>query len=146
VGPLSEEWVFRGCMCPLLMAGGFGVMGTIICSPFFFGVAHLHHIIQHLHKTGRELRNAIFEVVFQLLYTTIFGMYSTFLFLRTGHLIAPFLVHWFCNYMGFPRFDLVVDHPNRLVLSICFVGGLVSFFFLLFPLTEPTLYNSIFYT
>jgi prenyl protein peptidase len=93
-------------MCPLLLAGGYGITLTIVCSPLFFGAAHLHHIIQHLHKTGRELRSAILEVgnfnvengnhlnlsVFQLFYTTIFGMYSTFLFLRTGQIIALFFL------------------------------------------------------
>jgi len=145
VGPLSEEWVFRACMCPLLLAGGYGQLGTLLCSPLFFGVAHLHHIIQHLHKTGRHLRNAWIEVLFQLFYTTIFGMYSAFLFVRTGHLIAPFLAHAFCNYMGFPRFDLVMDHPHKFVVGGCFLAGFSLFWVLLFPITNPLWYNSIFF-
>jgi hypothetical protein len=38
VGPLTEEWVFRSCMCPLLICGGFSWTQTIFLSPFFFGI------------------------------------------------------------------------------------------------------------
>ena len=31
-------------------------------------------------------------------------MYSALLFIRTGHFAAPFLVHAYCNFMGFPDF------------------------------------------
>jgi hypothetical protein len=81
----------------------------------------MHHIIQHLHKQGTELKDAWAEVrtltlnldtspyhthihthskhadccyaraslVFQLFYTTVFGCYSAFLFLRTGSFFQP---------------------------------------------------------
>ena len=42
--------------------------------------------------------------LFQFAYTTIFGMYSAFLFIKTGHFAAPFIVHAYCNFMGFPDF------------------------------------------
>ncbi|KAL6075456.1 CAAX prenyl protease [Balamuthia mandrillaris] len=119
VGPFTEEWVFRSCMCPLLICGGFHWSTTIFLSPFFFGVAHLHHIIQHLHKTGEDLHNAWMEVLFQLFYTTVFGCYSAFLFLRTGHIIAPFLAHAFCNFMGFPQVDEIPDHPHKRKKAEC---------------------------
>jgi prenyl protein peptidase len=34
----------------------------------------------------------------------MFGAYATFLYLRTGSLLAVTLVHAFCNWMGLPRF------------------------------------------
>jgi len=145
VGPITEEWIFRACMCPLLFAGGYGKLATILASPFCFGLAHLHHIVQHLHKQGHELRMAWGEVILQLGYTTIFGMYSTFLFLRTGHLIAPIIVHWFCNYMGFPRFNLLFEHPQKNVLRGCFIAGVIGYFIMLFPLTNPTWYDSLYW-
>ena len=42
--------------------------------------------------------------LFQFAYTTVFGMYSAFLFIKTGHFAAPFIVHAYCNFMGFPDF------------------------------------------
>ena len=40
----------------------------------------------------------------QLTYTSLFGAYSSYLFLRTGFLIGPLLAHVFCNAMGLPDF------------------------------------------
>lgn len=42
--------------------------------------------------------------LFQFGYTTLFGAYAIFLYLRTGSLLAVILVHAFCNWMGLPRF------------------------------------------
>jgi len=145
VGPFSEEWVFRACMCSVLISGGYSVGSTILCTPMFFGIAHLHHVIQHLNKRGTELKDAWLDVLFQLFYTTLFGSYSCFLFLRTGHLISPFAVHWFCNYMGFPRIDLILNHPQRKVLWLALFGGALLFFALLFPMTDPTLFDSMYW-
>ena len=79
--PLSEEIVFRACMCPLLVAGGFSQAAAIwvssypCCSlrtdrawlqisPLFFSLAHVHHIL-------RGERVAM--VILQAAYTCIFG-------------------------------------------------------------------------
>jgi hypothetical protein len=40
-GPFTEEWVFRSCMCPLLICGGFSWTQTIFLSPFFFCIGTL---------------------------------------------------------------------------------------------------------
>jgi prenyl protein peptidase len=47
---------------------------------------------------------AVLRSVLQFTYTTLFGGYATFLFLRTGSLLNVILVHAFCNWIGFPRF------------------------------------------
>jgi len=144
IGPFTEEWVFRACMCPLLICGGFSWTQSIFLSPFFFGGAHLHHIIQHLHKQGEELKDAWLEVLFQLFYTTVFGCYSAFLFLRTGNILAPFLAHAFCNFMGFPDIQELPTHSHKQRIVYGFIGGMVGFCLLLFPLTNPSFYGSIF--
>jgi hypothetical protein len=41
-------------------------------------------------------------LVFQLVYTTLFGWYASYLFLRTGSILPPILSHIFCNIMGLP--------------------------------------------
>lgn len=90
-----------------------------------------------------------FLSAFQFGYTTIFGVYSAFLFLRTGHLVAPLLAHAFCNHMGFPNFEEVFAHqaPTRYFVAGAFVLGLLLWCLLLFPLTSPDLYsNDLFYS
>jgi len=145
VGPFTEEYVFRACMCSLLFSAGFSHTFTILVTPLFFGLAHLHHIQQHLHKQGRELKDAWLECVFQLCYTTIFGTYSAFLFMRTGHFMAPFISHAFCNWMGFPRFNDMLQDSRKNVLLLTLVGGLLLFMICLFPLTDPSFFDSLFY-
>lgn len=78
---------------------------TIFLSPLIFGLAHIHHFYEfRITHRGVPVVAAILRSVFQLAYTSLFGAYATFLYLRTGSLLAIFVVHAFCNCMGLPRF------------------------------------------
>lgn len=144
VAPFTEEFIFRACMLPVLVPN-FGLKWSIFLAPLFFGVAHFHHKIEQL-KQGYDLRVVVLSGMFQMAYTTIFGAYSAFLFLRTGNLIGPVLCHSFCNFMGFPDFPAIFVSRYPKFISFIFVLGLVLFVYLLFPLTNPTLYDSIYWT
>ncbi|PRD23918.1 UNVERIFIED_CONTAM: CAAX prenyl protease 2 [Trichonephila clavipes] len=122
VAPFFEEFTFRACMLPILVPC-FGYKNSVILCPFFFGI------------------------VFQFAYTTVFGAYSTYLFLRTGHVAAPVIVHAFCNHMGFPDFGqlLTVERPKQSIFAVCFVAGFLSWMLLLQPLTEPHIYSNTLY-
>ena len=52
--------------------------------------------------TNRETIVPNFSV-FQFAYTTLFGAYCSFLFIRTGSLFPPLVAHSFCNVMGLPQ-------------------------------------------
>ncbi|KAG5680967.1 hypothetical protein PVAND_010442 [Polypedilum vanderplanki] len=142
VAPLSEEFTFRACMLPLLLQC-FTPMTSIFITPMFFGVAHLHHMIERL-RSGMDKRTAIIISFFQFFYTSVFGIYSAYLFVRTGHFVAPFIAHAFCNHMGFPDIpDLIAQpEPKRFVFLILYVLGLVGFILLLPTMTEPTWYQN----
>lgn len=47
MAPLSEEFVFRACMMPLILQS-FSPLASVFITPLFFGVAHVHHIIERL--------------------------------------------------------------------------------------------------
>ena len=49
-----------------------------------------------------ELIRFIFAV-FQFAYTSLFGFYCSYLFIRTGSLFPPLMAHSFCNMMGLPQ-------------------------------------------
>ncbi|XP_052767796.1 CAAX prenyl protease 2-like [Mya arenaria] len=145
--PISEEFIFRACMLPLLVPH-FGEGWSIFIAPLFFGVAHLHHLIEKITQNNEEVADAIKSSVFQMAFTSLFGAYSAFLFLRTGHLVAPVLVHAFCNHMGFPAFNEVLaleDTTLRRRVIAAFVVGLLAWMYLLFPLTSPFLYSNEIY-
>lgn len=145
VAPFSEEFTFRACMLPILVPC-LGVRTTIFVCPLFFGIAHLHHMIERL-ETNSNLSHVLLQSIFQFIYTTLFGIYSTFLFLRTGHFASSFIVHSFCNHMGFPDFSEVLNYPQpmRFILSAIFVAGLVLWILLLDVFTQPHIYHNHIY-
>jgi prenyl protein peptidase len=74
--------------------------------------------------------------VFQFAYTTLFGWYASYLFLRTGpspllspshtltndctgSIIPPILAHIFCNYMGLPPIAWALSvFPSRRLCTV----------------------------
>ncbi|XP_059595164.1 CAAX prenyl protease 2 isoform X4 [Vitis vinifera] len=111
VAPFTEELVFRACMIPLLLCGGFKTYSVIFLCPIFFSLAHLNHLLEFYSKHNRSLLKAFMVAGLQLGYTVIFGSYASLLFIRTG------------------------------MVSVAFVAGMVGFLWLLFPVTDPALYN-----
>uniref|UniRef100_A0ACD5TA42 Uncharacterized protein n=1 Tax=Avena sativa TaxID=4498 RepID=A0ACD5TA42_AVESA len=91
VAPLTEELVFRACMIPLLLCGGFKMHNIIFLSPIFFSLAHLNHLFE-LHQQGCNFMRSLLIVGLQLGYTVIFGWYAAFLFIRTGPANSLFII------------------------------------------------------
>ncbi|KAJ8246776.1 hypothetical protein GJAV_G00255280 [Gymnothorax javanicus] len=140
VAPLTEELVFRASMLPMLVPCA-GPNTAILTCPLFFGVAHFHHVIELLRFRQGSVSAIFLSAVFQFFYTGIFGAYTAFIFIRTGHLIGPVLCHSFCNYMGFPAVGVALEHPRRLTLLSSYLLGALLFILLLFPLSDPALYS-----
>ncbi|KAJ0973421.1 hypothetical protein J5N97_021380 [Dioscorea zingiberensis] len=138
VAPITEELVFRACMIPLLLCGGFTTYSITFFSPIFFSLAHLNHFLELYYQQKYNFSKAFLIVGNQLGYTVIFGWYASFLFIRTGNLIAPIVAHIFCNVMGLPVF---LSPGAKGKVAISFAVGVVGFFKLLFLATRPDLYN-----
>ncbi|XP_021728675.1 CAAX prenyl protease 2-like isoform X3 [Chenopodium quinoa] len=137
--PITEELVFRACMIPLLLCGGFKVQAVLLLCPMFFSLAHLNHLLEFYFRKNHSLLKTSIAVGTQLAYTMIFGSYASFLFIRTGHLSAPLVAHIVCNYMGLPA---VYARKKGVVVSLAFISGTIAFVRLIFPLTSPALYNN----
>ncbi|KAL7919257.1 CaaX prenyl protease [Trichoderma austrokoningii] len=103
-GPITEECLFRAAAIPLLLVAGSSLGRVIFLSPVVFGLAHVHHFYEfRVTHPDTPLVAAIARSVIQFAYTSLFGALVSFLFLRTGSLLAAVLVHAFCNAMGLPR-------------------------------------------
>lgn len=127
IGPVAEEFVFRGCMCSLLLGAGWTPLATIVGSPLLFGLAHFHHLaIKHPA-----------EVVFQFAYTTLFGWIAAYYFVRTRYVLGAVLAHMFCNATGLPDLSLIGRAPRPSLIIVTYVLGLVAFFFTAPILTSP---------
>ncbi|KAK9122768.1 hypothetical protein Sjap_012370 [Stephania japonica] len=137
VSPLTEELVFRACMIPLLLCGGFKVLSIIFLSPIFFSLAHLNHFLELYWLQNYTFLKAALIIGFQLGYTVIFGSYASFLFIRTGHLVAPLVAHIFCNTMGLP----LLPSRGKGLMNVVSIAGMIGFLLLLFPATRPSMFN-----
>ena len=105
-GPLTEEVLFRSVIVSLHTHTSpmLSVATLVFATPLYFGIAHVHHFYEYtLTHPYTPLLPALLRSLIQFAYTTVFGWYATFIFLRTGSLWAVVLVHAFCNWMGLPR-------------------------------------------
>ncbi|QRV98099.1 CAAX prenyl protease 2 [Ceratobasidium sp. AG-Ba] len=139
--PLTEELVFRSCVIGAAQLAGVGLKKIVFLTPLWFGIAHIHHANEQFNRLGRTkkaLQQAVVISTVQLAYTTVFGWYASFLFVRTGSVIVPTLAHTFCNLMGMPSVGQDVrDHPNRkMLIWLTHLAGLIGFGFALGPWTS----------
>ena len=129
------------------------LFSAIFLSPLFFGLAHFHHMIEHFKQNNHERNNRLSAMtiilihLFQFSYTYIFGVYSSFLFIRTGHFIPSFIVHTLCNSLGIPDAIHLVDMQDKrtkrkVLFIICYLFGLWLFSMNLFFLTQSKFYYS----
>lgn len=117
--PLMEEIAFRMCMVPIMLHAGFSVTSAVFLTPLFFGAAHVHHILNDTGKVtkmviaGKTIRipTVYIGATVQAAYTSVFGFFTSYLFIQTGTIIAPIVAHAFCNFMQLPPLDFL-SHPK----------------------------------
>ncbi|KAL3457845.1 hypothetical protein BJX64DRAFT_268134 [Aspergillus heterothallicus] len=103
-GPVTEEIMFRSAIVPLHILAKVDPGRIVFLAPLYFGVAHVHHFYEfRLTHPDTSILTAALRSLFQFGFTTVFGWYATFVYLRTGSLLAVILIHTFCNWCGFPR-------------------------------------------
>lgn len=140
--PVTEEFAFRACLAPLWVLSGYSWAKTCVLTPLFFGTAHLYHLHQLVTFDNLQLIQAVQVVLVQFAYTWLFGWYATHLFLATGSIAAPILVHSLCNCTGLPPLGDMFVHPRlaRLYLFLQAAGLLV--FWLTFDfVVDPVRYR-----
>ncbi|QDS76803.1 hypothetical protein FKW77_002530 [Venturia effusa] len=103
-GPVTEEIVFRSLLIPLHLLAKTTPKKIVFLTPLYFGIAHLHHLYEfRLTHPEVPVLPAMLRTVFQFTYTSLFGFFAAFVFLRTGSVYAAIVAHSFCNWQGLPR-------------------------------------------
>lgn len=143
LAPLTEEIVFRACMVPVLAdAAGMRPGRVSLTAPLFFGVAHAHHAALKL-REGYRLSQVLLGTAFQFAYTSVFGAYASYAYLRTRSLVAVTVCHAFCNCMGLPDLSFLSTgsplYRYRMGLATALVGGLAGFILMITWLGQPPL-------
>ncbi|KAF9507444.1 hypothetical protein BS47DRAFT_1373896 [Hydnum rufescens UP504] len=147
IAPITEELVFRASIIAVALLSDTSTWRMIFLTPLWFGVAHAHHGWELYNNKGRTKSAFItFDfttkinvlLVVQLGYTTIFGWFTSFLFLRTRSAYAAFAAHMFCNFMGFPTItqDLKDFPRHKLMIWCTHLGGIIGFGLALYPWTS----------
>lgn len=113
--PALEELVFRACLVRPLTQSLSTPTHVVWIAPLFFGTAHVHHAYLKWKESG-SMRLALLTTMMQFAYTTLFGAYVTYAFLRTNSLPAIIVSHQYCNYMGLPDLSFVQPQFGRLSL------------------------------
>jgi membrane protease YdiL (CAAX protease family) len=131
IAPITEELVFRCSIIPVLQASGMTDRSIIWISPMFFGFAHAHHAFLR-YSQGLPLFTVLLQTTFQFAYTTLFGMYCSYLYLRTMSVLAVCVCHAFCNIMGLPNLSFFgptsPDYSTRHVLTVLLFTGIIGFY------------------
>ncbi|KIJ14939.1 hypothetical protein PAXINDRAFT_169365 [Paxillus involutus ATCC 200175] len=147
VAPITEEIVFRACVLTVYHLTQASRTRMIFLSPLLFGAAHIHHAWDTYNRYGRSpaaLKRAVIGTAFQFTYTSVFGFYCSYLFLRTGSVFAPITAHVFCNIMGVPQpgYDISQRPDRKLAIIIAYFLGIFGFMFVLtrWTHTEGSLY------
>ncbi|PKY06063.1 prenyl protein protease [Aspergillus campestris IBT 28561] len=155
-GPVTEEIIFRSAIIPLHLLANVSPGRIVFVAPLYFGIAHVHHFYEfRLTHPDTSVFIALFRSIFQFGFTTVFGWYATFVYLRTGSLLAVIIAHSFCNWCGLPRLwgrldamvqmeslqgPVYVYRPLAMGWTVAYylllVGGAIGFYYGLWPLTE----------
>ncbi|KAI5479216.1 hypothetical protein MNV49_003910 [Pseudohyphozyma bogoriensis] len=150
VGPLTEELVFRSCIIAVSKLAGMSKSQMIFLTPLYFGIAHVHHAWETYvagGRTSQSLKKGVLQSTFQFAYTTLFGWYASFIFMRTGSILPAFFVHSFCNAMGLPPLGwaLYAFPQKKLSLWGSYVAGIAGFIYGFWRWTEPAFFGGSLY-
>lgn len=153
IAPFLEEFIYRSCLINIFIeAGVYSPTKCVLILPCFFAISHLHHVFQQ-QRRQRQLkkwhmqehpeqplpdeqwiscRKALLIALFKLSYTQVFGLYSGFVYIKTGSLWPAIALHCQCNFFGFPSFDNLMnkDQKNtyRIAALVLYIAGTIIFF------------------
>ena len=165
--PVSEELIFRACIILIMLCIHSNTSteqasiswNIALKCPLWFGIAHIHHAYTAWTERTKDypmkmipsnMKKILFPIViqtlFQLGYTTIFGFMAALLYMRTGNILAPITSPLENKLDDVDVYDILLDYTclyrYRWFLLLLHFFGLLSFTFLLFPLTETLSQNS----
>ncbi|CAL9736048.1 CAAX prenyl protease 2 [Monosporozyma servazzii] len=105
--PISEELVYTSMLlgCHIAMEPRSQLPWTkLLLEPsVYFGIAHVHHAWEMYQDGDYKFVQIVLITTFQAIYTTMFGTFSNYIFLRHGgSLYSCILVHTMCNLLGVP--------------------------------------------
>lgn len=137
--PLIEEILYRGIIFQILNTQIDNVFYAALISSVLFGISHLRHLLEK--ETYEDLSITTKQVLFQVCFTTVFGLYASMVYFQTKSLLSSIILHMFCNFLGLPKFSYTQIKDKELVnrITTYYKIGIASF--LLFNASYITYLN-----
>ena len=131
IAPCLEEFIYRVCLINMVIESGLMTpKSAVYIMPLFFAVSHLHHSILDYFQKDTPFMRGMAIALFKLSYTEIFGIYSGLVYVRTGSIWPPIVLHAYCNYFGFPHFLVLLSNKfrltDRIIPGVLYVLGVIA--------------------
>ena len=85
---------------------------------------------------------ALLIALFKVAYTEVFGIYAGFVYIRTGSLYPAIALHSYCNLLGFPAFENLLDakirNSDRIIAALLYIIGTILVFYTFTWFTDGT--------
>ncbi|KAL4482212.1 hypothetical protein ABPG72_017993 [Tetrahymena utriculariae] len=114
--PFVEEWVFKVLFSIIL--GKQNYFNIQWFSPLVFSLCHFQLVFFFKSKYGWV--GALVRALALSVMTFVFGIYSSFIFIKTNSFLCSFLLHGYCNFLGPPQFSSKKEIALNLVCAISF--------------------------
>ena len=79
-----------------------------------------------------SFRKSLLIALFKLTYTNVFGIYSGFVYIKTGSIWPAVVLHAHCNFFGFPSFGQLLNKNNRctdrIAALVLYIVGTLTLF------------------
>ncbi|XP_075677297.1 ras converting CAAX endopeptidase Sras [Dermatophagoides pteronyssinus] len=130
VAPFTEEFLFRGILLAIL-SPFWSKLSCILISSILFSLMHSHSCLAK-YVCGNSTTTTNFDddfitTIIQCIYTGLFGIIASVQYLSSGHLITPFLLHFFCNLNGLPEFNRIFE--NRFYSILTTIGFFIWLYY-----------------
>jgi len=98
---IYEEVLFRGLLLKLLLKkmgqSKRGIINACLISSAVFGITHISNIISVVRYAEQLSVSVVLPIISQVIFTSAFGVLAVALFLRSGTLWVPILLHGIGN-------------------------------------------------
>lgn len=111
LAPFSEELNYRFILLKILRPA-FSQSTACLISSFLFGVSHFHHLI------NSDLDLAFVSVLHQFVFTFLFALFSSAMYLKSGYLLTPIILHSICNFLCLPNFQIILSSRMLSMLTV----------------------------
>jgi membrane protease YdiL (CAAX protease family) len=117
---MFEEVAFRGVLLTMLLENKYSQRKAIIFSALAFGLMHLPGVF-----SGQTLIFTLGQVVWAFLFALFYG----YLFIKSGSLLPPMIIHWLSNVFQAPLTAYWQTAPDAInaMYGVVFGYGLAAF-------------------